>query len=85
MDTTSHFTDAFGIQAALRSGQVQPPQPEWDDDSQGWLIRARSRAGGADWVLTRGGRTAAFSSLEHARKAADGLRSDGFPYLIGQR
>lgn len=85
METKSHLTDAFGIQVALRSGQVQPPRPEWDADSQSWLIRARSRAGGADWVLTRGGPTAAFPSLEQARRAADGLRSDGFPYLIGQR
>ena len=85
MDTRTHFTDAFRLQIALRSGLVQTPQPEWDPSHAGWVVRARSPRDGADWVLTRRGRAAAFTSREQARKTADGLRGDGYPYVIGQR
>lgn len=85
MRRTTHPADTFAMQAALRSGLLHQPRAEWDAELGGWVVLARSCQGGSDWIMTRQGRTATFPTMGHAWRAADGLRGEGSPYLIGRR
>ncbi len=85
MERTTHFADAATLQMALATGMVALSGPKWDPHSGDWVIRARSRQGGEDWVLTQGNGPAYFSERQKAWEATRSLQMGGLPYLIGRR
>jgi hypothetical protein len=86
MNEQAHLTDGTNLRMAVESGRVHQPRAQWEPDLDGWVVRARARQGGPDWVLSRGpGREPAFSSREQAWRAATSVRTAGTPYLVGRR
>jgi len=80
-----YLVDDLSLRIALDAGQVFLPRAERDPDSGDWVVVARCRQGGADWVLTRDGCKAGFPCLEQAWREADRLRSLGGQHPVGRR
>lgn len=84
MEPPNWCADASALRAALVARRVAEPFPEWDPGSRAWLVRARSRYGGGEWVLGRGERPTAFAEQHAAWEAANWLRVAATPYVIGR-
>lgn len=85
MEQPHRFADSSTLRMALIARTVEDPFPKWDADSGAWVVQARPRNGGADWVLARGQRPTAFAEQQAAWEAANWLRVAAPPYLIGLR
>lgn len=86
MDRKAHLADSSNLQMAVVMGLVEQPRPQWDPDSESWVVLAQPRNGGTNWVLTHGNRAAGFYSWDQAREAARRIQEGPSPsYMVGRR
>ena len=74
MHRRHHLADAATFHMALASGMLDEPRPAWDPDTGRWVIKARPRRSGEDWVLGQGPRPTGFGDQAEAWRTVQEMR-----------
>ena len=85
MDRIRHLADQASFSLALAVGMLDAPRPEWDAGSGQWVITARPRQAGGDWVLGRGPGPTGFDDPDAAWHTINEMRREAAPCLAGRR